>query len=128
MKACLDTHAVLWCLMDDPKLGPMARNLISSSARTDLIISDIVLLEVASLISKGRIRYKGGAGTLLEKIGNSFRVVSIDSQIAEMALKLDLPHGDPFDRVISATAKIHGIPLITRDRQITESGELATIW
>lgn len=128
MKACLDTHAVLWCLTDDPRLGTTARTLISSSTRTDLVISDIVLLEVSYLFAKGRIGNKRGIGTLLGKISDSFRVVPIDSQIAEMALRLDLPHGDPFDRVISATAKVHEIPLITRDRLISESGVVATIW
>lgn len=86
MKACPDTHAVLWCLTDDPRLGTTARTLISSSTRTDLVISDIVLLEVSYLFAKGRIGNERGIGTLLGKISDSFRVVPIDSQIAEMAL------------------------------------------
>lgn len=128
MKACLNTHAVLWCPTDARRLGTAVRTLVSSSSGTDLIISDIVLLGVSYLFAKGRIGNERCIGTLLEKISDSFRVVPIDPQIAQLALELDLPHGDPFDRVISATAKVHEIPLITRDRLILESGVVATIW
>lgn len=128
MKACLDTHAVLWSLADDSQLGSKARKLISSASRTELVISDIVLLEVSYLSAKGRIKDAAGLDVLLAKIVGSFRVLPIDPAIAELALSLDLPHGDPFDRVITATAKIHKIPLLTRDRLIVDSGVVETIW
>lgn len=128
MKACLDTHTVLWCLADDARLGAKARKLIASSARTELGISDITLLEVSYLFSKGRIGDSGGIAPLLEKISSAFRVLPVDAEIARLALELNLPHGDPFDRVITATAKAHGVPLLTRDRSIVDSGEVKTLW
>lgn len=128
MKACLDTHAVLWSIADDPRLGPKARGLITHSKRFDLIISDIVLLEISYLSAKGRIEDADGIDTLLAKVAESFRVVPISPEIARLALELDLPHGDPFDRVIAATAKVHAIPLLTRDRSITNSGTVTTLW
>jgi PIN domain nuclease of toxin-antitoxin system len=128
VKACLDTHAVLWSIADDPRLGPKARGLITHSKRFDLIISDIVLLEISYLSAKGRIEDADGIDTLLAKVAESFRVVPISPEIARLALELDLPHGDPFDRVIAATAKVHAIPLLTRDRSITNSGTVTTLW
>jgi PIN domain nuclease of toxin-antitoxin system len=128
MKACLDTHAVLWSLAGDSQLGDGARKLISSASRTELVISDIVLLEVSYLSAKGRIEDADGLEVLLAKIADSFRVVPISPDIAGLALALELPHGDPFDRVITATAKIHKIPLLTRDRLIVGSGIVETIW
>lgn len=128
MKACLDTHAVLWSLAGDPRLGSQARGLIAHSKRPDLIISDIVLLEISYLSAKGRIEDADGIDALLAKVAESFRVIPINPEIARVALELDLPHGDPFDRVIAATAKTHSIPLLTRDRSITASGSVATLW
>lgn len=128
MKACLDTHAVLWSLAGDPRLGSQARGLIAHSKRPDLIISDIVLLEISYLSAKGRIEDADGIDALLAKVAESFRVIPINPEIARAALELDLPHGDPFDRVIAATAKTHSIPLLTRDRSITASGSVATLW
>lgn len=128
VKACLDTHAVLWSLADDDRLGKGARQLISTARRTDLVISDMVLLEVSYLSAKGRIEDAGGLEVLLAKIAESFRVIPISPEIACLALSLDLPHGDPFDRVIAATAKVHEVPLLTRDRAITDSGVVEIVW
>ena len=128
MKACLDTHTVLWSLAGDSRLGAAARDLISSASRTELVISDIVLLEVSYLSAKGRIEDSDGLDVLLGNIADSFRVLPISPEIASLALALDFPHGDPFDRVITATAKTHLIPLLTRDRLITGSGVVETIW
>lgn len=128
MTACLDTRAVLWSLAGDPKLGKKARQIISSADRLELVISDMVLLEVSYLVAKGRIESDGGIDLLLRKIADSFRVIPISPQIAKMAVELELPHGDPFDRVITATAKVCGIPLLTRDRAITDSGVVEIVW
>ncbi|MFT4175657.1 MAG: type II toxin-antitoxin system VapC family toxin [Luteolibacter sp.] len=128
VKACLDTHAVLWSLAGDSRLGKKAAQIIASSSRADLVISDLVLLEVSYLHAKGRIQDAEGLEALLSKISENFRVVSISPEIAKLALDLKLPHGDPFDRVIVATAKAHNVPLLTRDRAITDSGAVKTIW
>lgn len=128
MTACLDTHAVIWSLMDDPRLGRHARDLISASSKADLVISDLVLLETSMLVAKGSLHLACRPEQLLSKIVESFRVIPIDPQIAHLALSLDLPHGDPFDRVIAATAKVHKIPLLTRDQAITSSGVVDIVW
>ena len=102
--------------------------MIAHSRRSDLAISDIVLLEISYLSAKERIEDMDGVDVLLAKVAESFRVIPISPEIARLALELDLPHGDPFDRVIAATAKAHAVPLLTRDRSITDSGTVTTLW
>ena len=128
VKACLDTHAVLWSLADDPRLGAKSREIIARSNRSELVISDIVLLEDAYLHGKRRIETEDGLDALLAKISDSFLVVTITGEIAGVAVSLDLANGDPFDRVISATAIAHGVPLLTRDRKITACDAVPTLW
>jgi PIN domain nuclease of toxin-antitoxin system len=41
---------------------------------------------------------------------------------------LDLPQGDPFDRIIVASAIYHKLPLLTRDKNISSSGLVRTVW
>jgi PIN domain nuclease of toxin-antitoxin system len=41
---------------------------------------------------------------------------------------LKLPHGDPFDRVIAATAVHHKVPLLTRDKALKRSKAVETLW
>jgi PIN domain nuclease of toxin-antitoxin system len=48
--------------------------------------------------------------------------------IAIAAPALALPHGDQFDRVITATAKVYRLTLVTKDANITESAVVPTIW
>jgi len=109
-------------------LGAKTREIIARSNRSELVISDIVFLEVAYLHDKGRIESEDGLDALLAKISDSFLVVPITGEIAGIAVSLDLAHGDPFDRVISATAITHGIPLLTRDRKITACDTVPTLW
>ncbi len=59
---------------------------------------------------------------------NYVTVLPISLEIARSDPALALPHGDQFDRIITATAKVHRLPLITRDANITDSGVVETLW
>jgi len=41
---------------------------------------------------------------------------------------LDLPHADPLDRLIVTKAIVLGVPLITKDGSITDSGVVRVVW
>jgi PIN domain nuclease of toxin-antitoxin system len=127
MMGCVDTHAAIWAFLDDPRLGRRARERIAEAPKTRLIVSDIVLLETAVLHSKGRLP-DCPLAELLAKIADNFRVIPISPGIARIAVELELAHGDRFDRVIVATAKVHGTPLLTRNRAITDSGVVEIVW
>jgi PIN domain nuclease of toxin-antitoxin system len=125
---CLDTHAVIWSVTADPRLGSRARNVISEGAKGKLLVPDVVLLEISMLLRRGRIVLKGDGITFLSRVEELFEIVPINARIADLAAQLELPHGDPFDRVITATAKVNGTPLLTRDRAITDSGVVEIVW
>ena len=128
MKLLLDTHAAIWLLEGDPRLGSSARSALSSGRTEPPYISDIVLLEISLLISAGRIATEVEPSALLRRCAARLQVLPIDADIAATAVGLPLPHADPFDRVIVATALRHNLPLVTRDRAIRTSGLVEVIW
>ena len=80
------------------------------------------------LISKGRLQTKHDPEFLLGKIADSFRIIPITPEIAHLAVTLKLPHGDPFDRVIAATAVHHQAALLTRDKELKRAKMVETVW
>ncbi len=128
MKFLLDTQAILWAVMDDSLLGKQAKRAIERSNDTDLAISDITLLEIAMLLEKGRIEIQGASTAFLSDLTSRLQVLPIDPFIAIDAMELSLPHADPFDRTIVATARRHGLILLTKDQNITQSKQVPTLW
>jgi len=127
----LDTHVVLWLTSDPTQLSPKARKAIEQARKNaeSLAISDITLLELATLARKGRIHLTISLESLLQEIEARFAVLPISSRAC--ARTLQLPAGypkDPADRLIGATALVEGRSLVTADRKIRLSKALATIW
>jgi PIN domain nuclease of toxin-antitoxin system len=56
------------------------------------------------------------------------RVLAITPVIAADSVTLDLPRGDPADRLIAATARGHGAVLVTCDDRLRGSAAVATLW
>ena len=52
----------------------------------------------------------------------------ITSEIAGLAPEINASHSDPGDRMIMATAQIHGIPILTPDPLIDASSDVTVIW
>lgn len=128
MTAVLDTHAVIWVLENDTRLGSQARKLMETAQTKEVVISDMTLLEISILVHKKRISLNMGVTEYLRKIETLFLVVPVNAQISAKAFELDLPQADPFDRVIVATALCMKLPLVTRDGNITRSNIHQVIW
>jgi PIN domain nuclease of toxin-antitoxin system len=128
----LDTHVVYWLAVRPERLSRVAARAIGAAERADgLAISSISLWELALLIDKGRIQVVGTAESFLTRLTErpSLSVLEITPQIA--ALTAQFPPeftGDPADRIIAATARAHGLPLVTKDAGLQDSRFLRTIW
>ena len=127
----LDTHVVLWLTSDPARLSQKARKAIEQARKNaeSLAISDITLLELATLARKGRIRLTISLESLLQEIEARFVVLPISSRACARTLQLPVSYPkDPADRLIGATALVEGLSLVTADREIRLSKALATIW
>lgn len=128
LKYLLDTHALLWAATDEDRLGSKAARAITTTPYEQLAIADVTLQEVGLLLHLGRISFKGSPAAVLATLLNYVTVLPITLEIAIAAPNLALPHGDQFDRIITATAKIHRLPLITKDANITDSSIVSIVW
>ena len=130
----LDTHALIWALEDERRLGADARAAIAAAEQADgLGISAITPWEIALLAETGRLRLSREvrewivAALALPAIG----LLPLEPAISSESVRLPgaFPP-DPADRLIVATARHHGAPLLTADYAILSyaaAGHVQTI-
>lgn len=127
----LDTHVVIWLAFDQEQISRKARNAIDDARKNadGLAISDITLLELATLASKGRIRLNISIESFLEEVEARFIVLPISGRACARITGLPASYPkDPADRIIGATALVEGLYLLTADREIRRSRTVQTIW
>ena len=122
-----DTHSVLWLTRAQHLLSPAADRALAEAS--EVAISDMTLWEVAMMVSRKRVLIDRPLDAYLRHIESEFVVLPITGKIAERAMQFsqDFPR-DPADRIIAATALVHGIQLVTGDAQILASKEVDCIW
>jgi PIN domain nuclease of toxin-antitoxin system len=128
LKYLLDTHAFLWAATDEDRLSIKAARAVATTPYEQLAISDVTLQEVGLLLHSGRISFSGSPAAVLGSLLHYVTVLPICLEIALVAPTLALPHGDQFDRIITATAKVHRLPLVTKDANIADSAIVTTVW
>jgi PIN domain nuclease of toxin-antitoxin system len=127
----LDTHIVVWLAFDQEQISRKARNAIDDARKNadGLAISDITLLELATLASKGRIRLDISLESFLQEVEARFIVLPISGRACARITGLPASYPkDPADRIIGATALVEGLDLLTADREIRRSRTVQTIW
>jgi PIN domain nuclease of toxin-antitoxin system len=127
----LDTHVVLWVTTEPAKLSGKAKSAIEDARKNGdgLAISDITLLELATLASKGCIRLGISLESFLQEVEARFVVLPISGRACARAMELPTAYPkDPADRIIGATALVEGLSLITADREILRSKAVNTVW
>ena len=110
----LDTHILIYLL--NGSLNPREQQLV---VQQPLVISDIVLWELAKLVQLGRISLNLNSPAFLNVL-NQLTVIPISLEIARVSTQLDF-RSDPADELIAATSVVEGIPLLTRDHKILGS-------
>lgn len=121
----LDTHAWIWWVDHDARLGRRFLNALDRlPAENRPAISDISLWEVATLVERGRVRFRIPFKEWLQAAAHprTVLVLPVTPEVAaEIAALPATFHRDPADRVIVATSRCLGMPLLTRDRRILDS-------
>ena len=126
MRLLLDTHIWLWCLGEPARLGPRLRRAVKDGAN-ELWLSPVSAWEALLLNAKGRIRLRGDLAAWLERATAGTREAPLTHEIVLAAHRLALPHRDPADRFLVATAQVLGLTLVTADQRLLGLGEVRTM-
>ena len=125
MNFLLDTHIWLWSQLEPKKLGRRVTAELSNTAN-ELWISPVSIWEALTLMQKGRVRVENPHGWA-KRYTEQLREAPLTSEIVMAGLALDLPHADPTDRFLAATAKVLGLTLVTADRNLLDCSGITTL-
>jgi PIN domain nuclease of toxin-antitoxin system len=127
----LDTHAWVWWIEGDRRLQRRVRETLDRLPREGRpYLSAISLWEVAMLVERGRVAFSVSLSEWLGAAAHprTIRIVPISPDIAAQTAALPVSfHRDPADRLIVASCRVLGLPLLTRDARILRS-RLVTRW
>ena len=116
----LDTHALVWLLEGEDRLGPESRRLADAAATADsLLVSAMTFWEVAMLARRHRLVLAQPVATWRQRaLEMGVDEIALSGDISILATELkDFPP-NPADRIIAATALVYGATLITADTSV----------
>jgi PIN domain nuclease of toxin-antitoxin system len=117
MRCLLDTHALLWWLADDRRLGPHARALIADPAE-EILVSVASLWEIVVKMRIGKLEGEIGA---IERaiVRDGFQRLAITPAHLATLATLPLHHRDPFDHLLIAQAMTEQAILVSHDGRLS---------
>ncbi len=113
MRLLLDTHAWLWWLGDDQRLGRRARQALGNP-RSEVYVSAASAWEIAIKVALGKLRLVK-ADLEAEIAANGFLELPLRTRHALQAGRLAPVHDDPFDRMLVAQAQAEDLAVVTGD-------------
>ena len=126
MKLLLDTHIWLWSLAEPARLGRRLIRELQNPAH-ELWLSPVSTWEALLLNAKGRISLAEDLSEWLKRATSHLREAPLTHEIVVAAHQLSLPHPDPADRFLAATALILGLTLVTADQRLLGLAEIHTL-
>lgn len=117
----LDTHALLWWLAEPCRLSSTAQSAIADP-RASICVSAASGWEIATKVRLGKLP---AARELLEDLpaivaAQGFQSLPVTLLHGLQAGSYDLPHRDPFDRLLAAQAELEGLTVISLDPALRE--------
>jgi PIN domain nuclease of toxin-antitoxin system len=118
----LDTHILLWSLLEPEQLSENVAAALEDP-ENEIWLSPITTWEVLILAEKGRIELDGEPVAWMTKVLDSlpFRQAALTHQVAMKSRTIKLPHQDPADRFIVASAMVYDLTLVTADNVLIQN-------
>ena len=128
MKLLLDTHIWVWSLLEPARLTRRVARALEDE-ENELWLSPISVWELLVLVEKGRLTLDLPVEQWIERAmkAGALKEAPITQEVALETRKVALPHRDPADRFIAATARVFDLTLVTADRNLLALRGLSTL-
>lgn len=116
MRLLLDTHALLWFCEGSEALSDAARAAIEDEAN-ERFVSHATAWEVAIKLGLGKLQLRGGYESIFPGVldANGFALLPASLSHYRELIAMPRHHGDPFDRLIIAQARVEDLMVVTCD-------------
>ena len=123
MRLLLDTHTVLWFVLNDPQLSRPADALITDPTN-EVLISPATYWEMAIKVAKKKLDLLAPYDDFMKRgiEGNNFTILPIETKHTSVLTTMPMHHKDPFDRLIVSQALVERIPVVSVDLEFDAYG------
>jgi len=128
MKLLLDTHILLWSLLEPDRLKEDVAFELNSPSN-DIWLSPITTWEIMILVEKRRVILNQAPQTWIRSIFEKipFKQAMINHEVAIQSRLMDLSHQDPADRFLAATAMVYNLTFVTADSRLLSSKQFSVL-
>ena len=119
MKLLLDTHIWLWSLLAPENLTRRVAKALEDP-KNELWLSAMSTWELVMLVERKRVALEKPVDAWIREAMAAvpLREAPITHEIALETRQILLPHGDPADRLIAATARVLDLTLVSADERL----------
>lgn len=129
MRVLLDTHTVIWALVDPQRLGSHAAAVLRARDST-VVVSAVSAWELSTKVRIGKLpgaeRIVDSYGEYLDRLGAVELPVTRRHALLAGSMRWD--HRDPFDRMLAAQAIVEDLPLLTADGAFSSLAGVQVRW
>jgi PIN domain nuclease of toxin-antitoxin system len=128
LRLLLDTHALIWWLIDLRRLSKTARDAISDPAN-EVLVSAVSAMEVTTKHRVGKLPDVDLLAQRFETevVAEGFAGLPITLAHGQLAGSLPIRHKDPFDRLLIAQAIVENLTLVSNETIFDPSG-VSRLW
>ncbi len=135
MRFLADTQVLVFYVVDPARLSPVALAALEDAATADeaIGVSAFSLVEIAYAVEKATnpisVEHQRAIVAMLGEADTPFEILPLDAAVANHVASVPrATNADPGDRIIVATAEVHGLTLISADGKIASMTSRSIIW
>jgi PIN domain nuclease of toxin-antitoxin system len=128
LRLLLDTHALIWFVLGSDRLPEKAAQALQDGSNI-AYVSAVTAMEIATKHRVGKLP-EGGAILLDYKVQiakDGFEFMDVTTSHSLLAGSMDIPHKDPFDRLLMAQAILENCLLVSNETLFDSFG-VTRLW